>query len=128
MQRLAWEIKQLVAQRFRQAAGGSGDPPEIHWITDDRISLLREMDADLMGAPGREPAFQQCYGCVPGLPGLIGGAGSFAARYHGHALAVARVAPDGALDIAGRGAGQTPGESQIIAIDIARRKRRRQCR
>src|SRR6202789_3410178 len=103
MQRLAREIaRRLIGHglrrvlRARRLAGAA-----IGRIADQRMAQMGQMHADLMGAPGLQPALDQA-GERPRAETLdhaVARARELAAgSHHRHALADARIASDLALD------------------------------
>ena len=103
--------------RFCAAPGGASGTP-IGRIPDEWMSQMGEVNADLMGASGLEPAFDQR------SEGLARGPETFqraitgtrllaAAAEHSHALAIKRVAADQSFDPAFRLAGRPPHHRMI---------------
>ena len=76
VQRLPWEVEERVANGGRQQARAGGHAPKIDRVANDWVALRGQVDADLMGAPRIEPAFQQ----TPRRPRDDGACGSGSAR------------------------------------------------
>ena len=80
-----------------------------------------------MCAAGREFTLQQADRRVPMRERAIAGQRRLAAPGdHRHPLAFARVAADRALDLAGGGVRQAPGQRQIGAVEVTGGERGRQ--
>src|SRR5208283_2201457 len=89
------------------------------WRGKSRMAAAGEVDPDLVGPPGGEAALEQAGAEAPGAAdGVAGQRRLAAARDDGHPLAFARVAPDGALDGAFGGAGQTPDQREVGAVEV----------
>ena len=74
-----------------------------------------------MRPPGGEAAFQQGDRGPPGAQrAVVGERGLAVAGDDRHALAVARVAADRALDVAGERVGQAPDQREIGTVEVAR--------
>ena len=127
VQRLAREVQQPLADRLGQRPGRGRDAAQIDRVAHHRIAPAGEVHANLVRPPGREAAFQQRRRRLPGaLRAVAGERGLAAAGDDGHALAVARVAPDRALDLAFQRTGQAPGQREVGTIQIARGESRGQ--
>src|SRR5213593_632991 len=73
----------------------------VHGVADQRMADVLEVHADLVRAPGLEPAFDE-RGAAEALEHAIGGARRLAAVRDGHARARPGVAPYGSVDPAAR--------------------------
>ncbi len=120
VQGLAGEVEQRPAHGFGQGATGGRDTPQIDRVADDRMQAARKVHADLVSTAGGEAAFQQtdCAGEYA-LGAVMGERVAATGPYQCHSLAVARVAADGALDVAGDRIGDAPGEGEIGAFEVA---------
>src|SRR5437867_4607546 len=73
----------------------------VHGVADQRVADVLEVHADLVRAPGLEPAFDE-RGAAEALEHPIGGARGLAAVRDGHARARPGVAAYGSVDRAAR--------------------------
>lgn len=99
--------------RVEELAGVVGAAP-VDAVTGDGMPQMFEMDTDLVRPARAGTAFKQAEFSIGGhdFPCRLGCAGTGPVRYR-HALAVDRVARDGPIDHAGRGAGFAANHSQI---------------
>ena len=69
MQRLAWEVRRSAGHGCGPARGAT----TIDRVADQRMAALGEMDADLVRAPGQQPAFDQRRRVGKGALDLVAG-------------------------------------------------------
>src|SRR5258708_4855337 len=102
-------------------AGGLGlEASAIDVVAEERMADRGKMDADLMGAPGLQPAGQQAgdrraIGAKVALQQLPMGHGLAAAIAYRHLVAGARVTVERLVDGAARPVGRAPDEPQETA-------------
>ena len=97
------------------------EPPRrattVERIADDRVAETCHMHTELMGASGGRPQIDQG-GAGEGREGPVTGQGRLAATGDdGHCLAVSRVAPDVAGDLARRWRRYPPNHRQVGLLD-----------
>src|SRR6185312_14840612 len=123
VQRLPWKACDSRAQ-FARPRDAPAAAAAVDGVADHRVAALGEVDPDLVGAPGGEPAFDQrgapgkaAFDPVAGQRRLaVGGA------HHRHLLPIARAAADIAGDLARRWSRDAPYEGGIGAFDPPRRE------
>ena len=123
----AWRGKSSRAPRTvgGRSRGGRGDAAQVDGIADQRVPDARQVDADLVRPPGREHDGEQARGRRPGaLRRVVGQRRLAAPSDDGHALAVARVASDGALDVPAAGDGTPQASGYVVAVEVTRGKHR----
>jgi hypothetical protein len=122
VQGLAWKTRHGGA-RGRVQAGSGAARAAIDRIADQGVAEMRHMDPDLVRAPGLQPAGDQRRPAPERLFQPQPRHGGFAARHHGHALAVGPVPADGGLDPQGaaglEGDPGAPGKPRVAAIGHA---------
>lgn len=78
---------------------GKTGAPSVDFIAKDRIAQMLEVDADLMGTPAVERAFEQGPGPELQEDSPIGaGSASVPILEHGHSLSVNRVSANGGVN------------------------------
>lgn len=119
VQGLAFECRRAGQRgiRYRRFAGFCR-PTSIDRVADDRMTEMRHVDANLMGAPRRQPAFDQRGRQTEAYFGPVAGERVFAATgQHGHFDAVLPAAADIAFDLAGGRLRRSPNKGGIGAFD-----------
>ena len=110
-----------------EAGSALGGFPAIDRVAQQGISGCGQVDADLMGSPGGQPAFHQaCPGAQHAEHPIAGQRRLAAALHHRHALAIHRMAANSPFDFALARHGATPDYGLIKAFDAARREIGRQ--
>ena len=125
VERLALEFHERGRCRLRQLMGAGGKARAVDRIAEQRVADMGHVDADLVGPPGLQPAFDQAcdrsgrrWG--QGFFEPVVGDGMLAAGLeHGHLLAVGELAPERGIDRALGAVGHAPDQRDIAALHLA---------
>ena len=97
--------------------------PPINGVADEGIAFGGEVDPDLVRPTRRKSALREgCRILEDAEDAIAGHRGFSAAAHHGHGLAVAGIAADGALDLALARLRDAPDDREIGALDPACRE------
>ena len=129
MQRLPRKIQKQSAIKGIELLRRPWNAPEIDRIAHDRVPFARQMNPDLMGAPGGQPAREQADRHAMGgqCPVMCERVAPSPAD-DGHAFAVPRIPADIALNVPLHRTRHPPGERQVGPVQIPRGKGCRQSR